>query len=300
MQIVDPHHHLWDLETNFYPWLREPYRDRGWGDWSSLRQNYLVEDFLLDAWGHELLASVHVQANFDPSRPLGETEWLERVAEDPASRGFPQGIVAFVDLSAADAAVALSRQASHPRVRGVRQVLNRHREPSLNRAPRDYLADPAWRSNFALLAGHGFSFDAQVYQHQMPELCALADAHPETTIILDHCGMPAERDPESLRGWREGMRELARRPNMRVKLCGFGMVDLDWTAETIRPFVLHAIEQFGPERSMFASNFPVDKLMATYDRLWGAYDRLTEDFSMAERENLFVTTAACTYRLDLP
>jgi predicted TIM-barrel fold metal-dependent hydrolase len=231
---------------------------------------------------------------------LGETEWLERVAEDPASRGFPQGIVAFVDLSAPDAAVALSRQASHPRVRGVRQVLNRHREPSLNRAPRDYLADAAWRSNFALLAGHGFSFDAQVYQHQMPELCALADAHPETTIILDHCGMPAERDPESLRGWREGMRELARRPNMRVKLCGFGMVDLDWTAETIRPFVLHAIEQFGPERSMFASNFPVDKLMATYDRLWGAYDRLTEDFSMAERENLFVTTAACTYRLDLP
>lgn len=298
MRIVDPHHHLWNVEENSYPWLSEDH-DRGWGDWSSLRRNYLLADYLHDAANQDLVASVHVQANFDARRPEGETEWLENVAEAPGSGGFPNAIVAFADLSAPDAEQAVARQAGHARVRGIRQVLNRHPDPARNRAPRDYLADPVWRDNFSTLARHGLSFDAQVYYQQMPHLAGLADAHPDTVIILDHCGMPVERDEQGLSGWREGMRRLSQCRNVLVKLSGFGMVDLSWTEHSIRPFVRHAIDVFGPSRCMFASNFPVDKLMATYDDVWSAYQRLVDDLSHDEQQALFSGTALRAYRIKL-
>ncbi|SLN75619.1 amidohydrolase family protein [Oceanibacterium hippocampi] len=295
--FVDPHHHLWDVERNRYPWLQDVDHDRGWGDWSALRRNYLAADFMADADGLELVKSVHVQANYDPSDPVGETRWLHEIAADPAARGIPHGIVAFADLSAPDAARTLDAHLEWPRVRGIRQVLNRHPDPKLNRAPRDFLGDPRWRDNLGLLAGRGLSFDAQVYHHQMKDLAELARRYPDLAIVLDHAGMPAERDPENLEGWRQAMARLAEAPNVVVKLSGFGMVDLTWTPDSIRPFVLHCIDCFGPSRSMFASNFPVDKLMSGYRRLWEAFDSLTEDFSDDERREMFRGTAERIYRI---
>jgi predicted TIM-barrel fold metal-dependent hydrolase len=300
MQIVDAHHHLWDLEINSYPWLADKDHDRGWGDWSALRKSYRVSDFLKDAAGLDLVASVHVQANFDPANPVGETEWLEAAAEAPASSGFPHAIVAFTDLSAADAEKTMAAQAAHGRVRGIRQVLNRHADPKLNRAPRDYLADPLWHRNFALLERYGLSFDAQVYHRQMEKIALLAEANPRTTIVLDHCGMPAERDEDNMAGWKRGMGRLARCANVFVKLCGFGMFDLGWTARSICPLVREAIDLFGPARCMFGSNFPVDRLMSDYARLWEAYQATVQDFATSERHSLFSGTAARVYRLDLP
>ena len=113
MEIIDSHHHLWDLGANHYPLLAGPMHERGWGDWSPLRANYLVADFLHDARNQELVKSVHVQANFDPRNPAGETAWLEEVANRPESRGFPH-------YSDADAAGALcSQSACNSRLRYV-------------------------------------------------------------------------------------------------------------------------------------------------------------------------------------
>ncbi len=146
--IVDAHHHLWDLAANRYPWLEGPMHDRGWGDWSALRRNYLVADLLADAASQNLVKSVHVQANVDPSDPVAETAWLDAVARRPDARGLPSAIVAFADLSSPDALACLERHArASDRMRGVRQVLNRHPNPTLNRAARDFLSDPAWRAN---------------------------------------------------------------------------------------------------------------------------------------------------------
>ncbi|WP_211907424.1 amidohydrolase family protein [Pikeienuella piscinae] len=295
--FVDSHHHLWDVERNHYPWLRETDHDRGWGDWSALRKSYLAADLLADAAGLPLVKSVHVQANFDPTDPVGETRWLHEVAEDPASRGLPHGVVAFADLSAPDAERVLDAHQEFPRMRGVRQVLNRHPDPKLNRAPADYLADPVWRRMAGRLAARGLSFDAQVYHHQMADLFELARLNPDLVIVLDHIGMPAERDAENIAAWREGIARLSDAPNINVKLSGFGMVDLHWTEESIRPFVLHCIDRFGPERAMFGSNFPVDRLMSDYRRLWRAYDTLTADFSDDERRMMFSETAERVYRV---
>ena len=293
-EIVDAHHHLWDLEDHRYPWLEEGDHDRGWGDWSPLRRNYLLDDLLADARGWNLVKSVHVQANWDPRDPVGETAWLQATAD---LRGFPHGIVAFADFTSPRVEETLDTHARHRNLRGVRQVLNRHHDPRLNRAPADYLGDEMWRANVGLLRRYALSFDAQVYYQQMPALAALARRHADIQFVLDHAGMPAERHEAGLTGWRRGMQGLSACSNVAVKLCGFGMVDLRWTVESIRPFILDAIEWFGVDRCMFASNFPVDKLMSSYDRLWGAYEVITATFSETERAALFCGTASRVYRL---
>jgi len=271
--------------------------DRGWGDLRPLQRNYLVADLLADAARQGLEKSVHVQANFNPADPVGETAWLEEIAALPESRGFPHGIVAFADFSSGGVQSVLEGHARFPRTRGIRQVLNRHADPKLNRAPKDYLADEAWQANLGELRRYGWSFDVQVYWQQMAAVAALARRYPDLQFVLDHAGMPAERDAQGLEGWGRGMRQLAACPNVAVKLCGYGMVDVRWTVESIRPLVLQPIEWFGPQRCMFASNFPVDRLMASYDRLWDAYRQITAGFSEAERQQLFVSTAERIYRL---
>jgi len=295
--IVDSHHHLWDLSANRYPWLAEPAHDRGWGDWSALRGDYLVADLVSDAGRQALIKSVHVQANIDPTDPVAETAWLESVAARPEARGLPTAIVGYADFGSPEVVRVLERHAAFPRVRGIRQVLNRHPDPRLNRAVRDFLGDEAWRARIGLLRRLDWSFDAQVYWQQMPSLAALAERHPDVVFVLDHAGSPAERTPEGLAGWEQGMRRLARCPNVVVKLSGYGMTDNRWTVDSIRPFVRGPIEWFGPERAMFGSNFPVDRLMADYDRLWDAYRTLVADLSPDEQTALLRGTAERVYRI---
>jgi len=295
--IVDSHHHLWDLDRNLYPWLQGRMSDRGWGDSRPLQKNYTVDDLLADGASQGLRKSVHVQANFNPADPVGETAWLENVASRPQSHGFPHAVVGFADFSSPGVDAILEGHARYPRVRGIRQVLNRHVDPRLNRAAHDYLGDDAWRANLGLLRQYGWSFDVQVYWQQMPAVSALAARYPDTQFILDHAGLPVERDPHSLQGWRRSMQQLAQHPNITVKLCGYGMVDNRWTVDSVRPFVLEPIEWFGPERCMFASNFPVDRLMASYYDLWNAYRQITADFSASEKAALFYDTAVRVYRI---
>jgi predicted TIM-barrel fold metal-dependent hydrolase len=297
MAIVDAHQHFWDLERHPYAWLRGVMEDRGWGDTSALQRTYLVADLLKDAAQQGLEKSVHVQANFYPADPVAETAWLEELAAAPESRGFPHGIVAHADFADADIESVLERHSQFPRMRGIRQVLNRHVDPVLNRAAMDYLANPRWLKNLGLLKRYAWSFDAQVYYQQIPALLALVRRYPELQFVLGHGGMPAQRDAAGIAGWRQGLQQLAGCPNVAIKLCGYGMADNRWTVESIRPFVLGPIEWFGPERCMFASNFPVDGLMASYNRLWNAYRQITEGFSSAEKSWLFAKTAERVYRL---
>lgn len=297
MRIIDSHHHLWDTGAHFYPLLAGPMHERGWGDWSPLRANYLVTDFLRDAQHQDLWKSVHLQANFDPANPVGETAWLDEMAQQPQARGFPHGIVAYANLADPNVQRVLDGHAQYQRVRGIRQVLNRHPDPTRNRAEHDWLAVPLWRENLGRLRSHGWSFDVQVYHPQMADVAALARRYHDLQFILDHAGMPVDRDPASVDSWRKGMRELAACPNVAVKLSGYGMSDLHWTVETIRPFVLEPIEWFGTHRAMFGSNFPIDRLMADYDKVWNAYLALTRAFSDDERARLFHGNAQRIYRL---
>lgn len=297
LPIVDPHIHLWDPSKLHYPWMAKA-GGNFMGNCEALLHPYTLPDFLHDTAGLPISKVVHIEAAHDPSAPLIETQWLQALADNPASGGMPQGIIAYADLSAPDVSELLARHAAHPHVRGIRQILNAHANPYYDYVGRHYLNTPEWQRGFTLLARHAFSFDLQIYPAQMRDAARLAADHPATPVIVNHTGMFVDRSSvEGWRTWRLGMRALAACPNVTVKVSGMGMLDHQWTVESIRPYVLETIDAFGTDRVMFASNFPVDSLYGHYAALWQAYSCIVADASLAERRALFSGNAERVYRI---
>jgi predicted TIM-barrel fold metal-dependent hydrolase len=294
--LIDPHHHLWDLEHNRYPWLQtRPLTPRLEGDIEPIARSYVIDDYLKDVRKHNVVKSVHVECGWDPDNPVGETAWLQSVAD---RHGFPHGIVARAELDALEVEEILAGHAQYKNTRGIRHIVCWHRDPVKSYVARpDLLIDSRWRHGFRLLRKFGFSFDLQLYPSQMSGALDLARSYPETLIILDHAGMPVDRDEEGIQTWRQGLRGLAAAPNVVVKISGLGAVDWHWTVESIRPFVLETIDIFGVDRCMFASNFPVDKLFSDFDSLYSAFYSITRDFSPGEKRRLFHDNAARYYQL---
>jgi predicted TIM-barrel fold metal-dependent hydrolase len=295
LPIVDPHQHLWDFTRAHYGWLMDrPLPNNPAGDCTPIARPYGIDDYLADTRGWNIVKTVHVDAGADPRDALRETRWLQEIA---GARGYPQGIVAYAALENPQVESLLAAHCEHRNVRGIRQIINWHRDPLKTYTPHDLLHDEAWRRGFALLRQYELSFDLQIYPSQMPAAAALAARNPGTQLVLNHCGMPTDRDEDGLAAWKQGMALLAEQPNVAVKISGLAMIDRAWTPESIRPFVLTAIECFGTDRAMFASNFPVDRLYGSFTRHYNAYDRIVADFSESERRALFGGNAARIYRL---
>lgn len=297
-QFIDTHHHLWDLENNPYPWLTEGI-DHFVGDYSIFRRTYLISHLHQDAAGLPLVKSVHVQAEWDhESDPVGETAWLQSVADSEESRGMPNAIIGYADLSNKDAPDIIARHAEHPNWRGIRHMLNWSEDPKWQFTDRnDLMTDSQWRRGYRALADHDGSFDLQVWPWQLAMAGQLAKEIPEVPIVLDHTGMPRDWDEDGIRVWREGMKALSEADNVSVKISALGMFAPKFTADAIRQFVLDTIDIFGVERCMFASNYPVDMLFSSYADIWSAYDSITSDFSDAERDALFRLNAERYYRI---
>ena len=295
--FVDAHIHLWNLQRIHYSWLSPPFSDDGPnGSVEPIARNYLVEDYRADAANWNVVGAVHVDAGADASLALQETEWLEGVAEES---GLPTGIVAFAALHDPDVEQLLEAHAAHPRVRGIRHIVNWHHEQNRSYTPRDFTSDPAWERGFALLGKHCLSFDLQAYPGQFPRLALIAARNPGTQIVINHMGMPVESDRDGAALWMTGMRALADRPNVAVKISGAGFIHRPWTAESVRSYVLGTIDLFGPDRCMFASDFPTDKLFGSFDHTLSAYADLIAQFSDSERRAMWGGNANRIYRLGL-
>lgn len=294
-KIVDAHHHLWDLSSNQnYPWLQErPLRPVVSGDISKIAHDYLPADYRGDSANYEVVKSVHIDAV--SADPVAETRWLQEIAD---KHGFPNAIVARAELHRPDVENVLASHRTFENVRGIRHILNWHRDPALTFVNRsDFLTDHAWRMGFKLLKKYGLSFDLQLYPSQMIDAAVVAAENPDTLIIVNHTGMPLVREEAGLHQWRMGMRVLSQRENVVTKISGLGMVDWFWTEESIREFVLETIAMFGAERVMFGSNFPVDKIYSSFDALYGAFERVVAGFSDTEQDAMFRSNALKYYRL---
>jgi predicted TIM-barrel fold metal-dependent hydrolase len=313
--IIDPHHHLWERPT-----------------W-----RYLLPELLEDtASGHNIVATVFMECHSmyraaGPAalKPLGETEFVNGVAAMAASGGYGAtrvcaGIIGHADLrlgAAVEDVLLAHIRAGGERFRGIRHITAWDEDRTLlnpkTEAVRGLMADARFREGFARLAPLGLSFDAWLFHPQLGELAELADAFPETPIILNHAGGPvragayAQRLDDEFRHWSEAVRALARRANVVVKLGGLGMringfgfeagaepPSSETVAAAWKPYVHTCIEAFGAARSMFESNFPVDKGSVSYAVLWNAFKRLAADASESEKSALFHDTASSTYRLD--
>jgi predicted TIM-barrel fold metal-dependent hydrolase len=284
--FIDAHHHLWDLDAHSYKWLEgdgDPDTTAWLGDYSAIRRSYLIDDYLNEGKVCGLVKSVHVQAGWSDPDPVGETHWLQDVAD---RYGFPNGIVAEVDLTAPGLEQQLDRHDECPNFRGVRML------PMAG-----LVVEPAFQRGFACLSQRGLSYDFNTCVPHMTEGIELASAFPETIILIDNAGNPMERSDEYFQAWRTQMAALADFPNVVVKLSGLGMGDHAWTPASIRRWILTAIDLFGTDRSMFATNWPVDGLYTTYSELINAYHRITASFSLSEKVAMFCTNAERYYRI---
>ena len=310
---VDPHHHLWEREGG-----------------------YLLDELLADlASGHNIVATVFAQCGYayrtsGPAemRPVGETAFVAGVARAAEKRGEKTkvcaGIVGHADMELGDAVEPVLQahiDAGGGRFRGIRHITAN--DPGFNasllgRPPADLLQRPAFRQGLARLQSMGLSFDAWLYHPQIPQLVELARAMPQLPIVLNHVGGPLDVGP--YRGqrdavfaqWQASMRELAKCPNVSLKLgglamgiCGFDFHKLpappssEQLAAAWKPLLHGAIDIFGAQRCMFESNFPVDKAMTSYAVLWNAFKRVAADASATEKAWLFKGTANAFYRLGL-
>lgn len=309
LAIIDAHHHFYDRP--------------GW--------TYLQDAYQADARsGHAIESSVYMQAltryrQQGPTalQPVGETEFVVAVTSNSHASQTAKGIVGYADLRAgADVGAVLDAhiKAGEGRFRGVRHLTTWDSDTSLanplTAATQGLLGDTAYRAGLATLLSRSLSYDAWLFWPQLDELYEVAAALPELPIIINHCGgivrigAYAGRDDEVFSRWSASMRKLAQLPNVHVKLGGLGMringfgfdaehlpPSSDQLAATWRPWMLHCIDTFGPERCMFESNFPVDKGSYSFVNGWNAFKKLTADFSACERQALFHGTASRVYRL---
>lgn len=291
--LVDAHVHLWDLERFRYPWLEAD-------DCAPLRSDYLATHLVADIGALDVRALVHVQADIDHDLdPVEETAWLaSQVAEAPD--GFPPLVcVPYADLRAPDLDDVLARHAEHELVRGIRQEVWFDPESTLpGILQENLLDDPAWAAGLRRLVAHGLSFDLLVKAEQLDQAGTIFREVPELQVVVDHAGVPTLVDGVPPDVWRQGLRRFAAQvPNSVLKISGMGFLRPSWELADVRPTVLECIEIFGPARCAFASNFPVERPDASYERLWRAYDEITGELSGAERSDLFAGTAARAYRI---
>ncbi|WP_420564269.1 amidohydrolase family protein [Thalassobaculum sp.] len=296
LKIVDSHHHLWDLGANYYPWLSDrPEPHFFLGDYSALKRNYLPEDYKRDAVGFDIVKTVHCEAEWDRDNQVAETEWLTALFE---RAGMPNAIVGHVWLEDPEVEAKLEGHCRSPLMRGIRSkpVTSATIDAPRPDGPRS-LADPAWRRGYAALGRFGLSYDLRVPFWHLGEAAELIEQHPEIPVVVNHTGFPWDRSPEGLAAWRAEMKRIAKIPWVHLKLSELGLKQAPWSVESNRGVVLEALEIFGPERCMWASNFPPASLRIGFrDQLEGFLDILS-GLTRPDLEAVFHDTATRFYRL---
>ena len=286
-EFVDAHVHFYDMghpELFYAHW--QPDVDHpvlGAQTRKLAERNWLAEDFIAVSRDSNVTKAVHVQAAIGSPDPVKETEWLQEAA---GRTGFPHAIVAHAGLRDPDVEAVLERHCEFQHMRGVRDF-----------SYGDYLVEPDFHRGYALMEKYDLVASIAAQWQDMEKLRDLAAAFPNTVIVMDHAGGPMERTPEYFSHWKQGMRTAAEAENIICKISGLGMGDHNWTVDSIRPYVLHCIETFGVERSLFATNWPVDSLWSGYDTIVSAYDEITRDFTAAERTALFSANTERLYRI---
>ncbi len=319
LPIIDPHHHLWDT----------PHRG-----------SYFLPDLLADiGGGHKIVSTVFMECQsmyraHGPAEmaPVGEVEFVNGIAAMSASGNYgpcrvAETIIGYADLrigarvrEVLEAEIA----AGNGRFHGIRQGVAWDADDSVGKFASRLVApqlvrDPTFRQGFAELAKLGLSFESWQYHPQLSDAIDLARAFPDTSIILDHVGgilgvgPYSGRRREVLESWKKDIHELAKCPNVTVKLGGMGMTSFGFEfherdippssqdlADGWRQYVEPCIEAFGVNRCMFESNFPPDKQSGGYTELWNAFKHITAGASADEKKALYSGTAARVYHMIAP
>jgi len=300
LKIVDAHHHLWDLDKNYYPWLSDtPEPHFFLGNYDALKENFMPDDYRAETAGYTVVATVHVDAEWDRNAQVAETKWLHEVA---AEHGMPNAVVGHVWLAKENCEEVLAGHFEYPMMRGVRSKpitsVTAGEKDSVKGRPGS-LQDPNWLAGYALLRKYDLTYDLRVPHWHLPEAADAVAQFPETPVVLNHTGFPWDRSAEGLKAWRENMRIIAEVPHVSVKISEHGVKDAPWDDDDNRRVIREAIEIFGFDRCMFASNLPVCRLRAGFSTVVECVKSAVADATPEEREKLFSRNAAAFYRIDI-
>ncbi len=297
--VIDAHHHLWDLRTGHYPWLTRPDAAIGaLGDTAYLRRSHLPDELAAAMAGQGVVATVHVEAVWDPARsPVEETAWLEALPKPP---GMAAACVAAAPLDHPDVAELLAAQAAFGRVRGVRETIRWHPDPAKRWTRAGRVDEPAWRHGLSLLPRHDLLLELLLNPHQMREVAALAEQTPGQVFVVNHCGTPNDRDPEGLARWRDGLRRMGARDNVWIKLSNFAAYAPDRSLAADRDTLRTCIDAFGPARCLFGSDWPVSRRTMPYDAMLARFREVVSEYTIGEQTLMLHDAAARLYRIDFP
>jgi predicted TIM-barrel fold metal-dependent hydrolase len=267
VNYFDAHHHLWDLNAVSYPWLEAKGVTRFFGDPAPIQRNYLIDEFKDEAAPFGFSGSVHIQVG--AADAWEEAQWVQDVAD--ANLDWPMAQVVYCDLTRPDLEEKLDQFQRLSTVKGVRQIVGRAPGEDAQTGTNELTKSDVFLEGLKALSARGLSFDLQLIPELMPAMVELLQDAPNTPVALCHAGSPHDRSPLGLAEYSKTLRHLSRLPQVYCKLSGLGMFDHTWDATTIRPIVDSCLDQFGAERCMFGSNFPVDKLYSDYAKLAQSY-----------------------------
>ena len=294
LEIVDCHVHFLDDRQLEYPHLQE--EDASFvefvGDYSEFPRHYLPHDYFRDAQDFHVVKTVMVE--FMSTDPLKEAEWAQNINRE----GHPQAIVALVNLNDPNIEELLIGYKKLPKVKAVREHLLWDPDHPLRRSSTEphMIMDKEWRKNFSLLQKYELNWEFEIFAHQIPEAIDLARAFPRIKMVLHPMGWPLDLTTAGFNKWKMYMREISLCPNVTLKITGISAIFRNWGLEEIKPWIREAIEIFTPQRAMFGSNMPFEKLKpATFSTLYNAYFDIVSDMSREEQQSLFHDTASTWY-----
>jgi len=292
-RVVDAHHHVW--RRSDLAWLSGPMQLRIFGPYEPIRRDYPIEEYLADAGPCGVVKSVYVQTNWPPGSEGNEAAWIQAVSD---WHGFPQAFVGYADLASPALEATLDGLMKHRGLRGIRQQLHWHDNPTYRFAARpDLMNDAGWRRGLGEVAKRTLLFELQVFAGQMVDGARLARDFPDLEIVLLHAGMLEDTSEAGWSAWRAGMRLLSACPNVSVKLSGLGTFSHRCDPALWRPVIEETLGLFGPQRCLFGSNFPIEKLWTDYRSIVGAVAGALSRLSAPDRDAVFYGNAVRLYRL---
>lgn len=300
-RILDAHHHFWDRSASGrWPWIFEHVDgDFFLGDYAAMRRTFMPAEYGEATAGWDVIGTVHCEAERARDEQVAETEWLSTLHD--ADPRYPMAVVGHVFFTQPDLEDVLAGHAEHDLVRGIRsKPVTAARAGESVRGEPGSMQDPAWLAGLHRLASYGFSWDLRVPYHHLAEAAEVVADIPDTTVVINHCGLPLDRSDEGMAIWRDGMERLAALPNTVVKVSELGLPGNRWDAASSERVVRETLAVFGHDRSMFASNLPVATLTAPdFDEVMRTVLAGAAGSTDDQLDALFHRTAARVYRISI-
>lgn len=296
IQIFDAHHHFWSLNHGHYPWLSSAFdKEFFLGDYRALcKKSHLPADYRQASSQWQVIGTVHIEAERARNEQLDETHWLTNLQ---TQENLPTVIVPYVSFLDENCEQNIQEHLKSPLVRGIR--CKPKTSPHANQATADLrgsMQDQAWLRGLGLLEKYGLSWDMRVPYWHLVEAAEVARRFLNIPMVLNHTGLPWDRSAEGMQQWKRGLEALAKCSNVSIKISELGEPQHAWDRQRNNRVIQTAWQIFGPDRCMFASNWPVSTLRASYDEIVENMLEALNDLSISDLNKFFSGNAMKFYR----